>query len=386
MLATLLMVGSGGWTPPRNDPAGLTYVGVWVAPALFTGLGVVIATRQPGNRVARLFLIVGLSLLLSVWADLKLSLVAPEQVSASHALAVIWYNTWFIAGFMVPVLLLMFLFPSGKFLTKRWSWAGWAAGLAVITALFAESFVERLSPHFGPDIDAWTIPNPIGFLDTGTMEHPPYVFILGASVLSLAFGAVAALVVRYTRSSALVRAQIRWVVYALCLFVVIGLTSTTLGIYGLGLVISMMLIPVSVSVAISRYKLFEIDRLISRTVSYTIVVGLLALVFTTGVAWMQSILGIEDDALLVAASTLAVAALFNPLRKRVQHHVDRRFNRAAYQVEEIKGQFSIRLHESLDVDELSKLLIQTTTESLQPEAAGIWLNPEYSDTAHNRRS
>lgn len=78
------------------------------------------------------------------------------------------------------------------------------------------------------------------------MENPPYVFIVAVSVLSLAFGGVAALVVRYKRSSAVVRAQIRWVVYALCLFVVAGLTSTTLGIYGLGLLISMMLIPVSV--------------------------------------------------------------------------------------------------------------------------------------------
>lgn len=112
--------------------------------------------------------------------------------------------------------------------------------------------------------------------------------------------------------------------------------------------------------------------------SYTIVVGLLALVFAAGVAWMPSTLGIEDDALLVAASTLVVSALFNRLLKRVQHHVDRRFNRSAYQVDEIQEQVFARLHGSLDVDELSKLWIQTTTESLQPEAAGIWLNPKYT--------
>ena len=335
--------------------------------------------RQPGNRISRLFLFVGVSLLFSVWADLKVSLVAPQPVSSSDALAVIVYNTWFIIGLMVPVLLLMFLFPTGTFLTRRWSWAGWAAGLAAGTAFFAEFFVDPLSPQFGPELDAWTIPNPIGFLETGTMANPPYVFILAVSVLSLAFGGIAALVVRYKRSSALVRAQIRWVVYALCLFVVVGLTSTTLGIYGLGLLITMMLIPVSVAVAISRYKLFEIDRLISRTVSYVVVVGLLGLVFAAGVAWIPSRLGIEDNALLVAASTLAVAVLFNPLRKRVQHHVDRRFNRSAYQVERVQEQFSTSLHESLDVDELSRLWIQTTTESLQPEAAGIWLNPKYTD-------
>lgn len=379
LLATLLVVGGGGWTPPRGDPDYLTYLGLWLLPGLFAGLGVVIATGQPGNRISRLFMLMGLAALIGVWADLNVPLVAPDPVTPIDALAVIASNTGYTAGLLIPFLLLLFLFPTGTFLTRRWAWAGWASALAAGTALFAEGFADELSPLSLNEASAWAIPNPWGFLEISGLGSPPYSLILAMTVGPLVIGGISALVVRHRRSSAVTRAQIRWVVYALCLFVAAAVISGFLEIYGVALVVSILLVPVSVAVAINKYYLFEIDRLISRTVSYSIVVGLMALVFAAGVIWIPATLGIEDNALLVAASTLVVAALFNPLRNSMQHLVDRRFNRTAYQADEVVNELSRRLRDAVDIDELADIWLEAVTQSVQPTAAVVWVNPTIAD-------
>ncbi len=379
LLATLMLVGGGGWAPPRGDPDYVTYLSLWLLPGLFTALGVVIAIGQPGNRISRLFLLMGLVALIGVWADLRVPLVAPDPGAPIDALAVIVSNTGYIVGLLIPFLLLLFLFPTGRFLTGRWVWAGWAAALAAGTALFAEGFADELSPISLEAASGWATPNPWGLLEACGLESPPYSLIITLTVGPLVIGGIAAVVARYRRSSAVTRAQIRWVVYALCLFVAAALISAFLDIYGLALVGSILFVPVSVAVAINKYKLFEIDRLISRTVSYSIVVGLLAMVFAIGVVWIPSTLGVEDNALLVAASTLAVAALFNPLRKRVQHQVDRRFNRTAYQAEEVVNELARRLRNAVEIDELADLWLEAAIESVQPATAVVWVNRRISD-------
>lgn len=377
LLATLLVVGANDWSSPRDGADYLTYVGLWLLPGLFTGLGVVIATGQPGNRISHLFLLMGLAALPGVWADLNVPLVAPEPVTALDALAVIVSNTGYVVFVLIPFLLLLFLFPTGTFLTRRWAWAGWAAAFAAGTVLFSESFAEELS-SLDEKID-WTISNPWGFLEVGGMGSSPYGLILTLTVGPLVVGGVASLVVRYRRSPAVVRTQIRWVVYALCLFVVAAVVSGFTESYGVSLTGSILFVPVSMAIAINKFKLFEIDRLVSRTVSYAIVVGVLALVFAAGVTWIPAALGIDDNALLVAASTLAVAGLFNPLRRWVQHRVDRRFNRTAYKAEEVVDELSGRLRNATDVDELVELWLESASESVQPTAAAVWVNRAFID-------
>lgn len=376
VLATLLVVGGRGWTPPRGDPDYLTYLGLWLLPAVFSGLGVVIAIGQPGNRISRLFLLMGLAGLIGVWADLNVPLAKPDPVTPLDALAVIVSNAWYIVGVLIALLLLLFLFPTGTFLTRRWVWAGWAAALAAGTALFAEGFADELSPLSLEGASAWAIQNPWGFLEMGGLGSPPYSLILAMTVGPLVAGGIAAVVVRYGRASHVVRAQIRWVVYALCWFVATALISGTLEVYGVVLVVSVLFVPVSMAIAINKYRLFEIDRLVSRTVSYSIVVGVLVLVFAAGVIWIPATLEIDDNALLVAVSTLAVAALFNPLRQRVQHRVDRRFNRTAYQAEEVANELSRRLGDTVNINELVDLCLEAATESLEPTAAAVWVKSD----------
>ena len=377
VLATLLVVGINGWTPQRGGSDYATYVGLWLLPGLFTGLGVVISIGQPGNRISRLFLLMGLAALLGVWADLSVPLVAPDPVRPLDALAVIVSNAGYFAFVLIPILLLLFWFPTGTFPTRRWAWAGWVAALAAGTASFAEGFAEELSSL--DETIAWTITNPWGFLEAGGIGGQRYSLILTLTVGPLVVGGVASLVVRYRRSSAVVKTQIRWVVYALYLFVVVNLISAFLETYGVAVVVSILFVPVSMGIAINKYKLFEIDRLISRTVSYSIVVGFMASVFAAGVIWIPATFEFEDNALLVAASTLAVAALFNPLRKRVQHQVDRRFNRTAYQAEEVVDVLSRRLRDVIHMDELVELWLESATKSVQPTAAGVWIKPAITD-------
>jgi hypothetical protein len=139
------------------------------------------------------------------------------------------------------------------------------------------------------------------------------------------------------------------------------------------LVVAFVSIPASITVAITRYRLFEIDRIISRTLTYTVLVATLGLVFAAGVVWIPSALSLEDSPLVIAGSTLAVASLFNPLRKRVQAGIDRRFNRSALHGQVVSQAFAARLSEPLTTVQILSEWQTTVTESLQPETIGAWV-------------
>lgn len=148
-------------------------------------------------------------------------------------------------------------------------------------------------------------------------------------------------------------------------------------VYGLFVVAGFTLIPLAVGAAIVRYRLYDIDRIISRTLTYAIVVALLAVAYVAVVWITTSLLPIEGS-LAVAASTLVVAAAFNPLRKRVQLVVDRRFNRSSYQYHFVSDEFSSKLTASLTVDQVIQEWIHAVDQTLQPQSSGIWIKPELS--------
>lgn len=374
LVGTLLVVGAADWMPPRGDSLGSGYAALWLVPGLFTALGVIIATKQPGNRISRLFLLVGFVMLINVWADLKVGLRTPTPAGVSDVLAVVAFNAAYMAGVMIPLLLLLFIFPTGKFMTRRWSWAGFAAGLGAVTVLVAEGFAEQVTPYLDSESARWTIDNPFGFLETATMENPPFVFILAATLLPLLGGGVTAIIVRYRRSSTLIRAQIRWVVYALFVFVLVGaLPGLFFGVYGFWLIASMMLIPVSVAVAITRYRLFDIDRLISRTLAYTLVVA------TLTIAYLAVILGVgaiaaafsptDTDLPIPVVATALVAIAFQPVRKRALRVADRLvFGKHRTPYEALAG------IEDVELDRLLPRIAQLVTESTAAQGAIVWLS------------
>ncbi len=341
---------------------------------LLSALGFVVSAHQPGNRIAWLLHSTVVILLL-------LTVTSPVVESGQPIAPTFWDYTAIVINqgigltLLYPAFLILFIFPTGRFLTRRWSWAGWLGAFFVPGMLLAVLFSERLGPL--PIEENWGIPNPIGFLPTGVAEAVNPAWLLG--MFGIAIGGVATIIVRYRRSDHLVRTQVKWVLYTSVISAA-GLIAMPLGLFdgnptlfGILFLTVIGITPVAITIAITRYKLFEIDRLISRTLSYTIVIGMLALAFLGLVTLVTSLLPTQN-ALAVAASTLAVVALFNPLRRRVQKAVDRRFNRSAYQAEAVSDEFAAKLRESLTVEQLVEVWQSTVEESLQPTVSSIWLN------------
>jgi hypothetical protein len=299
----------------------------------------------------------------------------PDSLSVWVLLALIWAKTGWWLTLVIPLFLIPFLFPTGRFLTRRWSWAGWLAGFLATEAFITEAFAEEVGPPSGE----WALNNPIGFIPVDGLEGAgAFSLAFGVGLISLMAGGVIAIVVRYRRSSQLARTQIKWIVYALVIFVMVLASRLFIeqwrdgSVAILVLLAALALIPFSITGAIIRYRLFEIDRIISRTLSYAAVVGALLAVYTAALALLTQILPLQSD-LAVAASTLAVAALFNPLRRSIQAWVDRRFNRTRYVAEWELDLFTGRLKDITEPAVVETDLFGLVHRTLQPSGISLWI-------------
>lgn len=345
----------------------------------YTGLGVLIAVKNPGNRIAWLFFVV------ATWIVISGATIAfigeyqgpPSPVRAWDVLNIMFGNVGYFIGLLVPLILFFYLFPDGRFLTRRWSWAGWVALISSSLAVFSQVAATEVGPS-QDEVD-WTVSNPIGLLEGVELETGLVAGIFGIGLMAIAAGAIPALIVRYVRANATVRDQIKWVVYAA---VVVGAGFVVSVVFGdavpgwvseLGFYSLVTVFPVSVALAITRYRLYEIDRIFSRTVAYLLVVGLLGLVYLAGAVWLPSRLIGEQRPVFVAATTLAMAALFNPLRKTILTQVDRRFNRARYDSHRVLEEFTADLGNATDVDQLAQDSLELVSRTMQPASAGIWI-------------
>ncbi len=191
------------------------------------------------------------------------------------------------------------------------------------------------------------------------------------------------LLLSYRHSTGDYRQQLKWLlsggtlgVVGLLLEFILNTSSSPFlrGVGNAGILVSLIALPLSLGISILRYRLYDIDRLISRTLSYLIITGLLAGVFVGIVALATDVLPFSSP-VAVAASTLAAAALFNPLRLRVQRLVDRRFNRARYDAEAIIAGFTLRLREAVDLDTVRSELLQAVNGAVQPAHASVWIKP-----------
>lgn len=342
-----------------------------ITPALLTVLGVLISTRQEGNRIGWLMIFVGGAFLIEPFAILELSGARPDPVTTLDVLAVIGENTTFFWGFIIPFALLLYLFPTGRYLTRRWSWAGWLAVISSLAFLLDALLKKEMSIN-----DAeWTVTNPIGFVSPEV--RTVLQFVAGMGMLTLMGGGLVAVVVRYRRSDPAAKSQIRLVALSLIMFIVVafyrllvddrGYVSSIL--FG----VATLLIPISIALAIVRHRLFDIDRLISRTVAYTVVVGTLAAVYVAGAVWLPTQVTGDQSPIFVAGSTLAVAALFNPLRRRVIGWVDRRFNRERYDAQHVVAELTHRLKNRIDVDGIAEESIAVINQVVQPSSVGVWV-------------
>lgn len=359
-------------------------VDVLTMPAIgvvYAFLGLLIVVRRPGNSVAWLFLVVATWVIQAGATVLVLGdgSVPPAQPSMWYVMALLWDDSGYFVGLFVPVFLFFYLFPTGRFLTRRWAWAG--CGGAVLICMAPLDAV--LQTDVGPEAQGWTISNPIGLMEASSP------ILLGASALGLLLlvvGGVLAIITRYRRSETAVRSQIKWVLFGLGVMLA-GFFGDFLlperapdWLYSVVFMVVLIAIPASVMVAITRYRLYDIDRLVSRTVGYLIVVSLVGLVYVAGAVWLPSRLIGEQSPAFVAASTLAGAGLFNPLRKRVLKLVDRRFNRSNYNAEQLVAQFGDLIGGQTEITGLIDDTTSLVAEAVQPISIGVWVSPEATNT------
>jgi hypothetical protein len=359
-LGSLLAFGNAGsWV--LADALGFT---VWILS--FTVVGVIIAFHRAGNLIA--WICLAFSGVWSIWIFLD-GLLAyeasnPGSLSRPDLIAALAYPLWVPGVGLIGFLLL--LFPDGHLPTPRWRHVAWllAGTMAILT----------LTGFFLPGVIQETeYVNPLGVEALETFDQGVAGFAL-VVILVLCIGASAvSVVVRYRTAVGTERLQLKWLMAAGVMAAAAYALLFFWDEFNVQLVWS--LIPIAIGLSMHRHHLYDIDRLISRTIVYAVVVGALAIVFASVIFVLQVVSPFQDD-LAVAASTLAAAAAFNPIRIRVQERVDRRFNRSRFDAERVAVEFATGLRDETDSGQILDGWAVVVARTMQPTSMGIWLKPD----------
>ena len=335
-------------------------------------VGGLVASRRPENPVGWFFLgSAGCFALAQVAAE-----YATYGLPGAQAMA--WLLSWlWLPGVTLLLFFLPLYFPDGRLVSPRWRW------LVRVALVFTVG--GALFSAFSPgEIQDEGIVNPLGVEALGPVSDllSTFVFVV---YFALLFASAASLVVRFRRSGSVERQQIKWLALAALAIPIWFLTNAPIEeasravFVVLDALIVSSLIPVAAGIAILRYRLYDIDVVINRALVYGSLTVMLALVYVGSVVGLQAALRAlsgQESTLAVVASTLAIAALFNPLRRRVQALVDRRFYRRKYDAAKTLEAFNARLREETDLDALSSDVVGVVRETMQPEHVSLWLRPE----------
>jgi hypothetical protein len=347
----------------------------------FSTVGAVISSRaSPENPIGWLFCAIGLSfgvIHFSAQYAIYTLLAQPGSLPGAQALA--WISSWtWIPGCGLAVFLLL-VFPDGRLPSSRWRWLVWLIGAAVSMGAILAAF----SP--GPILGLGPIQNPLG-IGSASRNVGELVEVLLAT---LALVAASSLFVRQRRARGIESQQLKWFTYAVAVAVsgnilkgvLLPLISETWAFWiGSPLVAAGFLgIPVAMGIAIIRYRLYEIDLIINRTLVYGLLTAILVLFYfgsVTALQYLFSLLTGQGNTLAIVASTLAIAALFNPLRRRIQSFIDRRFYRRKYDAAMILEAFGGRLRDQTDLEKLCEDLGEVVDETMQPAHLSVILRSE----------
>lgn len=370
----------------RAEPDLLGQRAIGLGIAVFGLVGALLVYRRPGHRLGWMLAAIGTLALLGGSANEYVLAVTRAGGSASDFLAwLVWLSNWFwwpvVGGVFV---FLPLLFPDGRLPTARWRWVAVAGVAAILGLVLPSALQERYEATIVGEIPS--IENPLG-IEGFTNAEAGRLFDLSAGILLVAFvGAVASMAVRFWRSQGVERLQLKWFGYAVGLMLAWTLLGEVIWVSVLGhddilggsvlpFGLLLTLIPITIAVAILRYRLYAIDRIISRTVEYGLVTAVLLAGYVGAVFALRRLLPAQGG-LAVAGSTLAVAALFSPLRRRIQTSVDRRFNRSRYNAERVIEEFAGGLRDQVDLEAVAADLRLVLDRTIQPVTTQIWLRSQ----------
>jgi len=362
-----LMVGAAiAWLTVTWNLDSMT--GVLFAAVCSVVVGAILVVKVPSNAIGLLALLAGSAWVLYLFGRgyAALSLESGESLPFAYLFG--WLGSWTGALFLNGVSLLVLCFPTGKPI-------GWWRVIGLAPIVGAALTVVGAALLWGLPLETLVVDELVSvsrwypLVDAG--------FIIGfVSIIPATLSVVA----RYRRAASVERQQIKWLLAATSLLAIAYLVGANSDDSNetVWWVISLAVaaIPISILFAVLRYRLYDIDRILSRTVSYVVVIAVLAGVYLLALTAMTNFLP-SDSSLSVAASTLAVAALFNPLRRRVQAWVERRFNRSRYDAQQVMERFSGSLRQDLDPDTVVTGWVGVVSETMQPASAAAWIRNDF---------
>ena len=358
-----------------NTPAYFFWPELTVLAIGYSVIGAIIASRLPNHPIGWICCAIGLIAAVDHFAgEYAVYALLARSETLLGGRAMLWLQGWFWMLFVGLIVFLLLLFPNGRLPSSRWRPFAWGSVAVISVGVIWSSAIS-------PDVRFDAPPSPIQLL-----------------VLLLGLVAAASVVVGRRGARGVERQQIKWLLYAGPIWFVgsafkiaVFYFSLVEGAWGLWVSYGLVAVgslggPIAIGIAILRYRLYEIDLIINRTLVYGSLTALLALVYFGGIVVLQRafvVLTGEKSTLAVVASTLVIAALFNPLRRRVQAFVDRRFYRRKYDARKTLEAFSARLRDETDLGAVRDELVGVVRETMQPAHVSLWLRP---DTVPSRKS
>jgi uncharacterized membrane protein YhdT len=349
----------------------------------YAPVGALIASRHPENPVGWLLCLYGFVISLSYFSAeyaIYALLAQPDSLPAGEAMA--WVFSWMLPLVIGFSTLSYLLFPTGRLPSRRWRWAVWLTVAFIVVGVLLGAFSS------GPLSDLGPIQNPLGIVSLADI----YSAILYTTFSVLLVAVISSVFVRLRRAGGVEHQQIKWFAYAVAAnaiavvvaYVIPGLIETPLWFERVGFALNNIVIPaipIAIGIAILRYRLYDIDLLINRTLVYGSLTLMLALVYFGGVTATQAVFTAltgqeQQPQLAIVISTLVIAALFTPLRRRIQSFIDRRFYRRKYDAAKTLEAFSAKLRDETDLDAVSDDLVGVVRETMQPAHVSLWLRPE----------
>jgi hypothetical protein len=361
-----------------------------VIPVVFGVVGALIVAHQPRNTIGWLLMVIALGWTIGglIASYLPLPTAATPDPTPALLLSA-WFSEWNWWLLIDPLLLILLLFPTGKPPSPRRRWV-----IVAVAALFS---IFLVAVTFSETIQVDTnvrLRNPLGIIPDSVSSpflNGPWLIMLLTTVTFC----VAAVFVRYRRAAAQERAQIKWFLYACAVFFIVYVIAafqddtTVLGAW-FSIVFNLVILtmPSSIGIAILRYRLYDIDVIIRRTLVYSMLTFTLGLMYVGCIllsrAFVAPLVGASE--LAIIASTLVIAALFNPLRRRIQNIIDRRFYRRKYDAAKVLAAFGVTARDETDLEILTTELVRVADETMQPEFVGLWLRtPQAGSTTEAAR-